>query len=552
MVLVEVVSGGAVALDRARRGDVVGGDAVAEAGEHAGVGDVLERFRLGRQVIEERRPADIGGALIPREPVAGRDLERVPALVAVEHLAVGLAEHVRLDGLLDGVRDLGLVGPDVLEEDVVAVGVGAERLVVQIDVHRPRQRVGDAQRRRREVVHLDVGVDPSLEVPVARQDRNDGQVLGLHDIGDLGRQRPGVADAGRAPIADQVEAKLVEVLIQARALQVLGHHLGARCQRGLDPWLDREPALDGVAGEDPGAEHHRRVRGVGAARDRGDHDMAVIERRLGSVRERDRRSRCVCARPPAGRRCRRGAGLAVVATAVGGGRVGGRKALLQRLVLVVLWSSSFLGQEVLQRQPEGVARLGQRDPVLRALGAGDRRDDVGQVQLDLIRERRLLGVLVVPQPLLLGVRLDQRDLLCRAARELEIAQRLGVDREDRAGRPELRRHVADRRAVGQRQPRQPGAVELDELADDAALPQHLGDGQHQVGGGRALRQLADQLEAEHLRDQHRHRLAEHRRLGLDPADAPAEHAQPVDHRRVRVGPDQRVGVGLRRQDRLDR
>ena len=38
------------------------------------------------------------------------------------------------------------------------------------------------------------------------------------------------------------------------------------------------------------------------------------------------------------------------------------------------------------------------------------------------------------------------------------------------------------------------------------------------------------------------RLAEHRRLGLDPADAPAEHAEAVDHRRVAVGADQRVGI----------
>ena len=35
-------------------------------------------------------------------------------------------------------------------------------------------------------------------------------------------------------------------------------------------------------------------------------------------------------------------------------------------------------------------------------------------------------------------------------------------------------------------------------------------------------------------------LAEHRGLGLDPANAPAQHAEAVDHRRVRVGADQRV------------
>ena len=87
------------------------------------------------------------------------------------------------------------------------------------------------------------------------------------------------------------------------------------------------------------------------------------------------------------------------------------------------------------------------------------------------------------------------------------------------------------------------AVELDELADDPLLAEHLGDGQHQVGGRRPFGKRARELEADDLRHQHRDRLAQHRRLGLDPADAPAQHAQAVDHRRVRVGADQRVGIG---------
>ncbi len=45
------------------------------------------------------------------------------------------------------------------------------------------------------------------------------------------------------------------------------------------------------------------------------------------------------------------------------------------------------------------------------------------------------------------------------------------------------------------------------------------------------------------RDEQRERLAEYGRLGLDPADPPAEDAQPVDHRRVGVGTDERVRVG---------
>ena len=85
---------------------------------------------------------------------------------------------------------------------------------------------------------------------------------------------------------------------------------------------------------------------------------------------------------------------------------------------------------------------------------------------------------------------------------------------------------------------------LDELPDDARLAEELGHGQDEVGGGGALGQRAGQLEADDLRHEHRERLAEHRRLGLDPADAPAEHAEAVHHRRVRVGADERVGERL--------
>ena len=53
--------------------------------------------------------------------------------------------------------------------------------------------------------------------------------------------------------------------------------------------------------------------------------------------------------------------------------------------------------------------------------------------------------------------------------------------------------------------------------------------------------LAGQLEADDLRHEHVQRLAEHHGLGLDAADAPADDAQAIDHRRVAVGADERVG-----------
>ena len=89
------------------------------------------------------------------------------------------------------------------------------------------------------------------------------------------------------------------------------------------------------------------------------------------------------------------------------------------------------------------------------------------------------------------------------------------------------------------------AVVFDELAHHALLAQHLGHRQDQVGGRCAFGKRTRQLEADDLGNQHRHRLTEHRRLGLDAADAPAQNTQPVDHRGVGIGPEQRIGIRQR-------
>ncbi len=92
---------------------------------------------------------------------------------------------------------------------------------------------------------------------------------------------------------------------------------------------------------------------------------------------------------------------------------------------------------------------------------------------------------------------------------------------------------------------EPVAIELNELADDALRAQHLRHRQDQVGCGHAFLELAVEAEADHLRHDHRDRLAEHRGLGLDTTDAPAQYAEAVDHRRVAVGAHERIGIGDR-------
>ena len=210
-------------------------------------------------------------------------------------------------------------------------------------------------------------------------------------LGDLLRQRAGVADAGGAAVADEVEAELVEVRGEARLVEVVGDDLGARGEGGLDPRLAGQALLHGLLGHQRGGDHDVRVRGVGAGGDRGDGDGAVVdlvrravgggdrwsglvgtplERRPG--RRRPGRTPC-----PPRRRRRRSCGTSV-------------------------------------RELLGLA-FGEDDAVLRALRAGDGRDDRGEVELQLLGEVRL-GGRVEPEALLLGVRLDERDLLLGSGR----------------------------------------------------------------------------------------------------------------------------------------
>ncbi len=90
-------------------------------------------------------------------------------------------------------------------------------------------------------------------------------------------QRAGVADAGGAAEADKVEAEGVEGFLQAGLLEVVGDDLRAGRERGLHPRRGLQALGDGVAGQKAGADQHAGVRGVGAGRDRGDHDVAVAE-----------------------------------------------------------------------------------------------------------------------------------------------------------------------------------------------------------------------------------------------------------------------------------
>ena len=227
--------------------------------------------------LEVRRVLHVGRTVVPGVGEAALDRDLAPGRIALEHVGVLLLEHLLGDALADHRIDLAAGRPDVLEEDLLALLVEAERLLGDIDIHRAGDRIGDHQRRRGEIVGAHVGVDAAFEVAIAREHRGGDQIVLVDRLGDFLRQRTGIADAGGAAEADQVEAERVEILLQAGFLVVVGDHLRARRERGFHPRLHLETLGDRFAREQARRDHHARIGGVGAGGDRGDDDVAVAE-----------------------------------------------------------------------------------------------------------------------------------------------------------------------------------------------------------------------------------------------------------------------------------
>ena len=148
-----------------------------------------------------------------------------------------------------------------------------------------------------------------------------------------------------------------------------------------------------------------------------------------------------------------------------------------------------------------------------------------------------------PHALRFGVGLHQRDLFIAASAQAHVRERDVINREETAGCPVFRSHIGDSGAVSQRQRIQTVAVEFNKFPHHAKLAQHLGDGEHEVGGGNPFTQLAGQLEANDIGNQHGDRLSEHCRFRFDTANAPPQYAQTVNHSGMGIGTDQGVRIG---------
>ncbi len=119
--------------------------------------------------------------------------------------------------------------------------------------------MGDDERRRSQVVGLNVRRNTAFEVTVAGKNGSRDQALFVDRLGDRSRQRTGIADAGRAAEADEVEAERIEILLEASGFEIGGNDLRTGSQRRLDPRLGLEALGNCIAGQKAGRNQHARV-----------------------------------------------------------------------------------------------------------------------------------------------------------------------------------------------------------------------------------------------------------------------------------------------------
>ena len=322
-------------------------------------------------------------------------------------------------------------------------------------------------------------MDAAVEVAVAGQHRHREQVTVDNLLLDHRVQRTGHAVAGSAGKGDDAEAKLLQFWQQFGFLEVGLHRFRARRQRALHPGLAGQAEAIGIPRDQAGGDHVARVRGVGAAGDCGDDHGAIGH--------------------------------------------------LPRLVFPRAGNAA-------------ACQFRHRQLGVRVRRPGHGALDAGQVEVQhalVLRRLQRIG----PQTSFLGVGLDQRDAVVVAAGQTQIIDGLLVDVEHRRGGAVFRRHVGDGGAITDRQAVGTFAVELQIRADHSLATQELGQRQHHVGAGDARLEPAAQLDANDVRQAHHRGTAQHHRLGFEAADADGNHAQRIDHRRVRVGADAGIREG---------
>src|SRR6476620_2434240 len=116
-----------------------------------------------------------------------------------------------------------------------------------------------------------------FKIPISRKNRSCNQIVFVDRLLDVWMQRPRVADASRAPVADEIESELVEICLESGLFQVIGNNARSRCERRLHARIDMQTALDCFFRQQSSRNHHARIARVCATSDRGNKHAAVAD-----------------------------------------------------------------------------------------------------------------------------------------------------------------------------------------------------------------------------------------------------------------------------------
>ena len=164
-----------------------------------------------RHAVKVRSLANIGGFRLPLIYVACRELQLAASsdrrAVTVEYSFVKIPESID-DAMVSETSCWWARCP---QKDGLSGLVFTERIGVEVVVDTSGKRVGHHQRRRHEVISADIGVNAAFEVTIAAEHGDGDKTVIVNGLGNIDRQRAGVADARRAAVTDDVEAQLIEI-----------------------------------------------------------------------------------------------------------------------------------------------------------------------------------------------------------------------------------------------------------------------------------------------------------------------------------------------------
>ena len=172
--------------DVSGRRNMVGGDRITEDAQAVCIFQVLDLGELDLHGAEEGGLVDVGRFPLPLVLAVGVYLHFVPAGRALGEFGVVFDEHLGVHHAGRDGQHLLAGGPDVPEEDVLAVLVLAQGLVFEVELDRAGDGEGHHQGGRGQVVRGDLLVHAGLEVAVAGEGRDRDQVILDDGLGDLG------------------------------------------------------------------------------------------------------------------------------------------------------------------------------------------------------------------------------------------------------------------------------------------------------------------------------------------------------------------------------